>query len=156
MSLKGNYNTKQRQAVLSYIEQNADSHVTAAQIAQHFKTADNPIGTATIYRQLEKLVSDAVVRKYVTDGQSSACFQYVGPKKECAEHFHLKCEGCGELTHLRCSLMDNLSRHVQKEHTFEINSMRTVFYGKCESCAKNDAAAESAAAHDCGCGHHHA
>jgi Fur family ferric uptake transcriptional regulator len=46
----------------------------------------------------------------------------------------LKCEECGALLHLECDLVNEIHRHILDRHTFQIDTTRTVFYGKCESC----------------------
>ena len=48
--------------------------------------------------------------------------------------YHCKCEKCGKLIHLHCDELDGLQSHIRGEHGFEINSMRTVFYGLCDAC----------------------
>ena len=128
------YNTKQRGAVLAYIASLGGGHVTAAQIVEHFGKENTPIGRATVYRLLEKLTDSGELRKYTVDGVSGACFQAARADKSCNEHFHLKCEDCGGLFHLQCDTLRKISRHIMNEHTFEINAMKTVLYGKCSQC----------------------
>jgi len=129
-----NYNTKQREAILDYIFSIESAHVTAAQIAAHFKKAAVPIGRTTIYRHLDKLTDTGKLRRYITDGVSGACYQYVGGSDSCDTHLHLKCESCGGLQHLECGALDDLERHVLDEHAFRVNMVKTVFYGKCDEC----------------------
>ena len=136
MSRPASYNTKQREAVLSYIASLGGSHVTAAQIAAYFSGGGAHIGRTTIYRHLDKLTESGKIRKYTVDGTSGACFQYIGNTEGCHTHLHLKCEGCGELLHLRCDALDEIQRHISDEHAFQVNSVKTVFYGKCDNCLK--------------------
>lgn len=128
------YNTKQREAVLDFIASLGDSHVTAAQIVENFKNEDVSIGRTTIYRHLDKLAESGKVRKYTIDGISGACYQYIDNGKDCSEHFHLKCEDCGELFHLRCDMLSKVQQHIFDKHIFQVNTSKTVFYGKCEAC----------------------
>jgi len=129
------YKTKQREAVLTYIASIGDTHVTAAQIVDHFESGSLTIGRSTIYRHLEKLTESGKVRRYSMDGASGACYQYVGNSDGCQAHMHLKCEGCGELFHLRCDTMSEMRRHILDEHAFSVNATKTVIYGRCDSCA---------------------
>ena len=131
-----NYNTKQREAILSYIASLNNAHVTAVQIADHFKNEDSPIGRTTIYRHLDKLEETGKVRKYITDGISGACYQHIDDNENCYSHFHLKCENCGELQHIECDVLGDLQSHILDEHAFEVNALKTVLYGKCGSCLK--------------------
>lgn len=128
------YNTRQSAAILSYVASLGGRHVTAAQIVEHFEQEKAPIGRTTVYRHLDKLANTGKVRRYSIDGISGACFGYIYEDKGCDEHFHLKCEECGALLHLECDLVNEIHRHILDRHTFQIDTTRTVFYGKCESC----------------------
>jgi Fur family ferric uptake transcriptional regulator len=131
-----NYNTKQSQAIIGYIASLDGGHATVADIARHFESVKSPIGLATIYRHLDRLVETGKVRKYFIGGVSSACYQHV-PDDGCAEHFHLKCDGCGATLHLRCGMLDEIPKHVYEEHSFRINTNKMIFYGKCAACQKD-------------------
>ena len=129
-----NYKTKQSEAILQYIVSRGDAHITAAQIVEHFEKGEVSIGRTTVYRHLDKLTASGKVRRYITDGIAGACYQYV-ESEDCRSHFHLKCENCGELLHLECEKINNLQHHVSASHAFQINMVRTVFYGMCENCS---------------------
>lgn len=127
------YNTKQSEAILSYIASLNGAHVTVGQIAEHFEGMGISVGLTTIYRHLEKLVDRGVVRRYAPEG-TGACYQYMERHDDCGEHFHLKCESCGDLLHLKCDRLDDVKQHISDEHAFLINTMKVVLYGKCEKC----------------------
>lgn len=126
------YNTRQKEAVLACLREHSEGHVHAADIAEYLAKAGEKVGLTTIYRQLDKLVEEGVVKKFVTEG-SSACYQYVGDG-HCGEHFHLKCESCGKLIHLKCRTFDKLSAHILEEHGFLSDPGRTTLYGTCGDC----------------------
>ncbi len=134
MNRPANYNTKQSEAILDYIVSLDSAHVTAAQIVEHFARERVAIGRTTIYRHLDKLTAKGKVRKYTSDGASGACYQYMDGAKECHVHLHLKCEDCGELLHLDCQALGHLEQHVLDEHSFQVNTAKTVLYGKCNHC----------------------
>ena len=134
MERSAGYQTKQRHAILNYIITQEGAHLTAAHILAHFQNEARPIGRATVYRHLEKLSMSGKIRRYTIDGVSGACYQYVGDHNDCQTHFHLKCESCGELQHLDCAKLGEIQRHVFIDHAFEVNPLRTVFYGKCGNC----------------------
>ena len=134
--MKGAYRTRQQDELLEYLKETPGVHHTAAQIRDHFSGREKSIGTATIYRQLERFVADGTVRKYLLETGDSACYEYVPEREECAAHFHLKCEKCGKLIHLHCEELNEIGEHLFKEHKFKLNSMRTVFYGVCDECQK--------------------
>ena len=129
------YNTKQNEAILSYLVSLGGKHTTAGQIAMHFEETGSPVGIATIYRNLDRLVESGSVGKYTLDGVSGACYQYLLSEHEHSlNQVHLKCEECGSVLHLDCEVMQNIPGHVYEQHSFKINPMKTVLYGKCSRC----------------------
>ena len=136
MKRPDNYDTRQRKAIVDYIASLEGAHVTAAQIAEHFGQGDVAIGRTTIYRHLDKLVQSGQVRRYTTDGIAGACYQYVGDSESCNAHIHLKCDGCGGLFHSISDDLDDIQRYVSDKYAFQINNLKTVLYGECESCSK--------------------
>jgi Fur family ferric uptake transcriptional regulator len=137
MPRRSGYQTKQKTQVLSYLRKHASEHITAAELVFALNTEGEPIGAATVYRQLEKLEAEGLVRRYALDDRGSACWQYAGDEAQsgtCHSHFHLKCTVCGTLFHLNCDHLHEIAHHVAAEHGFEIDPARTVFYGVCEKC----------------------
>jgi Fur family ferric uptake transcriptional regulator len=109
-------------------------HVTVNQIVRHFEDTEEPIGQTTIYRHLERLSAGGKIRKYLLPDGKSTCYQYIDNGTKCGEHFHLKCENCGALIHMDCDLLNRIERHVFNKHDFQINMLKTVFYGTCKKC----------------------
>ncbi len=134
MKRDSGYKTKQKEKILDYLIRNKEKHTNVQEIITFLTAEGNPIGTATIYRQLDKLVDCGMVRRYNFDGKTGACYQYIENKEECHEHFHLKCTICGKLIHLNCDRLSNINRHIFEKHGFQVDSSQTVFYGKCSEC----------------------
>ena len=132
--MKNDYNTKQRKIILDFLKENT-AHVTALDIYEHLKTQGISIGLATIYRTLDKFVDDGLVKKFVIDEHSGACYQLLDGV-ECETHFHLKCLKCGKLIHLSCNFMERMEKHIFDEHSFVVSSGKTVIYGLCADCTK--------------------
>jgi Fur family ferric uptake transcriptional regulator len=128
------YNTKQGEAVLEYLSAHKGNYITAAQIVEHFQSGGNMASRTTIYRQLSRLVQEGKVQKYAFEGISGACYQYVNQSRNKHCSYHLKCEGCGEITDLKCNEVDLVSQHIYETHDFRVNDQKTVFYGKCKTC----------------------
>ena len=136
---KAAYKTKQQDLLFSYLREMQGQHFTAEDVRVHFEEKKISIGIATIYRQLEKLVTEGKIQKYFIDEHSAACFEYAGESCNTNEqHFHLKCELCGRLIHLECDELEKLGEHVKTEHGFVINPLRTVFYGVCKDCLSEE------------------
>lgn len=137
MSTKARYATRHYAEIAAWLEQMQGTHITAQDVCDHFREEGTPISTTTVYRQLERLVDEGVVNKYIIDANTPACFEYSGPDHHHSDHtcYHCKCEKCGALIHLHCDEIEELTRHLSKDHHFVLDSRRTVFYGLCENCA---------------------
>ena len=129
------YKTKQSREILSCLQHHGGSHVNVPEILKYLEERGSSVGIATVYRHLEKMEKDGIVRKYILDGKNGACFQYVEEDNDCHQHYHLKCEQCGELIHLQCDALDSIEAHILEDHGFLVNPLKTVFYGTCEKCA---------------------
>ncbi len=139
MSARGEYQTKQGAQLLEYLKCHAERHITASELLHALAENGTPMGAATVYRRLEKLEAQGLVRRFTLDDRGSACWQYAdpdAPDANCHAHFHLKCTCCGELFHLDCDHLQEIASHVQSDHGFSIDPSRTVFYGICAPCAK--------------------
>lgn len=130
-----NYKTKQREIILNYMISLEGAHFTVNEIAEYFEKQDIAIGITTIYRHLDRFLTEGIVQKYILDGKLGACFQYIGEGEEDHTHFHLKCEICGQLIHLQCKTLSTFGTHILEEHGFAINPLKTVFYGTCSKCS---------------------
>lgn len=131
------YNTKQKEMLLSYLITNKNEHTNVTGISAYLAAEGTPVGTATIYRQLDRLVEQGLVRKYTIDGKTGACYQYVDNSSECRQHFHLKCKSCGRLIHTECARLTEINRHILEHHGFSVDTSMTVFYGVCDCCRED-------------------
>lgn len=137
MSGKIVYKTKQREELMEYLMTIPGKHITVNDICNHFKQEGRNIATATVYRQLEKMVDEGIVKKYIIDANSPACFEFSPEEEECGPEvcFHCKCEECGRLIHLHCEELEEIKEHLVADHGFVLNPLRTVFYGLCDQCS---------------------
>ena len=135
MAGKATYRTRAQEELLNYLKATPGRHHTAAEIRDHFAAQHQPIGTATIYRQLERFVGEGIIQKFVIGPGDSACYAFVGDGR-CASHFHCKCEICGSLIHLDCDAFQEIRTYLQERHGFAWNAGKTVFYGVCSQCRK--------------------
>lgn len=130
--MKSEYNTRQRAIILDFLRENS-AHVSARDIIEHLAQQGLKVSVATVYRTLDKLCSLGLVRKFVIDERSGACYQYVSGM-ECEEHFHLKCIKCGKLIHMDCNFLAEMEEHILRDHGFVVSSGKTVIYGTCAEC----------------------
>lgn len=130
------YKTRQREAIMEYLLSLKGEHVTADEIYQYFQQRRISVGLTTIYRNLDRMVDEGLVKKFNIEGISKACFQFLDKEMNRDEHLHLICENCGELIHLECRFVEKLSQHMASEHSFILKPEKSIFYGLCESCIK--------------------
>ncbi|MDD5922991.1 MAG: transcriptional repressor [Eubacteriales bacterium] len=139
------YKTKQYDELLEYLKTIPGEHVTVFQIHEHFQKIGNSIGITTLYRQLDRMIEEGVVKKFTVDPRTPACYEYMGIENEPGEpYYHLRCESCGKLIHIQCAEISELEHHLLKGHGFLVDPGRTVVYGYCEECRRKKAAEKSA------------
>ncbi len=136
MNGRPKYKTRQREKLISYLETVQGEHITAGDVCQAFSAEGAAIGQATVYRQLESLVEEGILNKYIIDEKSPACFEFVRAESHRGPGpcFHCKCEKCGKLIHLHCEELQEIQSHLLGEHGFQLDPRRTVLYGLCEGC----------------------
>ncbi len=135
---KISYQTRQKKAILDYLKSTRGRHVTIHDISKHLEDAKTPVGMTTVYRYMDALVNEGFVKKYLFDGLTGACFQYIDEAlSDDSATFHFKCEVCGTLIHFQCRQLESLQEHMMQSHQFDINSGKTVFYGQCAHCREN-------------------
>ena len=151
MNSKTNYKTRQHDEILDYLKSVKGAHVTALEVYEHLVSSSaqtggagegaaeqqpkRKIGMTTVYRQLDRLVEEGVVDKYIIDQSSPACFEYIGGG-ECGEGLcvHGKCLKCGKIIHLHCDEIVEMQKHLIEHHGFTPDFHHTVIYGLCSEC----------------------
>ena len=138
MSESRAYRTKQRELIVGCLVENKERHITADEIVQLLRERSEPVGKATVYRLLDKLVGEGAVRKYIAEEGKSACYQYSDGSDSCNRHFHLKCVRCNRLFHVECDYLSELDGHILAHHGFTVDNTKTVLYGICRECGGNE------------------
>ena len=124
------YHTKNKLKILNCFKKNKDKHLTIEQINVLLK---HEVPLASIYRNVDDLLNEGVIRKYIVDNNNSACYQYAIDGDE-HNHFHLLCSKCGKLIHLECSEVERLINHIEDEHGFQVDVSKVTLYGLCPDC----------------------
>lgn len=129
------YNTKQKQTILSLLEENKDRQFSCEEITEALKNNGTPVGKTTVYRFLDNLESKGIVRKFTFTDTKISSYQYIDEQLNCHEHMHLKCVCCGNLVHLGCDFMSEVGKHILEHHKFRVDNSKTVILGLCEKCS---------------------
>lgn len=124
------YHTKNKTQIIACLQANSDKHMTVEQIDN---ALNHLVPLASIYRNIDELADEGIIRKYVIDNNNSACYQYVDNNNQ-HNHFHLLCTKCGKLIHLECHEVTHLLDHIKDEHGFDIDVTKVTLYGLCPAC----------------------
>lgn len=134
MAKRETYQTVQKSVLLNYLIEHRGEHFTVPDLKDELERQGSSIGLATIYRQLDQLEKTNEIRKYTPDGKQ-AYYEYVGTTSCAPSHYHLRCIYCGEMEHLACGELKELSTFIYKSHRFQIDPSRTILSGICAACA---------------------
>lgn len=143
------YNTRHRQEILDFIRELNGVHITVGEICSALAARGTPMGTTTVYRQLERLSKEGLVTRYTSLPGEPACFEYIGDRSVgetggCTSGcYHFRCETCGRLLHISCSELEHFRQHISQDHEFDLDFTRTVFVGKCKKCRKKPVGEET-------------
>jgi Fur family ferric uptake transcriptional regulator len=129
------YKTKQKDAIIDFFAAHEGEHMTAADVVAYLRGAGAAVAASTVYRCLERLENEGVLRKYIIDETSAACWQYVREHEGCENHFHLKCTRCARLIHADCDFLEEMGEHIAAHHGFVVDGRKTVLYGLCADCS---------------------
>lgn len=133
MVLQANYATKQRKALLQYLEQHPDELLTAHEIAAALQSEN--ISLSAVYRNLAQLETEEKVHRSVKSGTRESYYQYVAAKS-CRGALHMSCVKCGKTFHMESVNAALLAKHLQQQENFDLDIAETVLYGTCADCKK--------------------
>ncbi len=124
--------TLQRLAILEEIHKHGhiDVDMLFAALQTHFPT----LALGTLYRNLSELSQKGILTEVALPGQKQ---KYEIAK---APHVHLICEQCGKIEDKTLDL-NAIITQLEEENHYKINCKAVSFYGLCETCQKDPAAA---------------
>lgn len=119
---------------MSCLRENKHRHVTVEMIADYLMDKGDSVGQTTIYRNLDNMVKNGAVLKFIAPEGMYACYQYLEQNDDHPDGCHLVCTDCGRMTRLDCNYLNQFTVHILEEHGFNLDSARTILYGKCQRC----------------------
>lgn len=130
--------TRHRRDIEALFAGSPGEHLSARDVQARLADAGSSAGTATVYRQLDALVGEGVLRRYDNGTGVAACYEYAADGSSCgdASCFHCVCSSCGKLVHVDCGHLADVRAHLAREHDFVVDPMRTVLHGLCADCAR--------------------
>lgn len=127
----GKYDTRQRDYLISFLEQHPDERLSVRQIAQALSSRQ--ISLSAVYRNLAQLEEEGQARKFTKPGSREAYYQYVGVP-DCQSHLHMSCVRCGKTFHMDREHTKRLVRVMSELDGFYLDIFNTVLYGICQNC----------------------
>ncbi len=122
--------SRQREVILNTLKSNV-VHPTAEYLYSVLKETEPNISLATLYRNLNQLAENGIIKKI--DGlDTSSHFDH-----NTHEHYHFICEKCGRVFDVSSDIAPNLVKKTEDETGFLINKYDIVFSGTCKDCLKN-------------------
>lgn len=124
--------TEQRRELLRILE---DAHrpMTAEEIFFQLKVTTPDVCLATVYRNMELLVSRGVVRQLQLSGKSRV-YELIGD----AHHHYLVCLSCNKTVKLEDCPLHQYEAKVVANTDFTITEHRLAMYGYCPQCKPKD------------------
>lgn len=126
------YQTKQRQLMGEFFQNNPHKVFSATQLVQYFAVNHN-ISASTIYRNLAELDRDGEIRQVTNIGGRDTHYQYVG-SQDCKGQIHMLCSVCHQSMHMSSDTMHYLSQQLLTVDGFAVDNNSSVIYGVCKHC----------------------
>lgn len=123
------YNTNQRQIIVDFLKNNAETQYTIEQIASETVS----VGKSTVYRLINKMVDEGMVRRTVKGNSRQFLYQYAATAG-CSTHLHMKCRECGKILHMDDEQSKGLMNLLQESSKFDLDIKETLLMGTCEKC----------------------
>ncbi|MEV2272039.1 Fur family transcriptional regulator [Nonomuraea africana] len=124
---KGYRVTPQRQLVLEAVK--ALGHGTPEEICAKVQQTARGVNISTVYRTLELLEELGMV--------THTHLNHVAPTYHLAaeaDHVHLVCRGCGEVSEVRPEMADGLVKGLEAELGFVADVRHLTVFGRCRGC----------------------
>lgn len=121
--------SRQREIILNTLKENV-VHPTAEYLYDVLKKENPSISLATLYRNLNQLAENGIIKKI--DGlESSSHYDH-----NTHEHYHFICNDCKKVYDISADVAPELVKKAQEETGFTITGYDIVFHGTCKNCNK--------------------
>ena len=133
------YRTQQKALLLDFLSRNAEKAFSMESLADALSDdlGDKAPGKSTVYRLVNKLTEEGVVRRFAEENSRSAVYQIVGDAS-CHHHLHMKCTTCGKLMHMSDAQSEQIIEKIFGDSSFSVNQEQTTLYGSCAECSRTE------------------
>ena len=119
-------NTIQRQLVLEAVQ--TLCHPSAEQVYEAAKQSNPHVSKATVYRNLNLLAEQEIIRKVEAEDSSSRYDHRTDA------HYHMHCRICGKLTDAAMRPLETPERYLEQTDGFTVERHELLFVGICADC----------------------
>ena len=119
--------TVQRSIILETVKK-VPAHPTADDVYKEILKKNPTIGRATVYRNLNKLCEEGLLRKREIPGEADRF------DTDCTNHYHAKCINCGRIFDVDMDYIPEIEKYLRKESDFKITEYDITFKGYCGHC----------------------
>lgn len=133
-TIKRHYSTKKKNIILDILKTNQDHKLTADEIIHIINKEKYEISKATVYRNLDCLVSQGVICKFMLD---NSCSCYIYKSGENTQSVNFCCDNCGEVVQIKSPYIERFNTKLQKEFDFTIDKSKTIIHGTCNKCKEH-------------------
>ncbi|GAA4180271.1 transcriptional repressor [Streptosporangium oxazolinicum] len=119
--------TPQRQLVLEAVK--ACEHATPEEICTRVRETARGVNISTVYRTLELLEELGMVT-HSHLGHGAPTYHLTSE----ADHVHLVCRGCGEISEVSPDLVENFVGNLDQKLGFLTDVHHLTVFGRCRNC----------------------
>lgn len=121
--------THQREIILSELDK-CNNHPTADELYERVRLLLPRISLATVYRNLEILSLEGLVKKLATSGRQKRF------DSDLDKHNHIYCVQCHRVDNLIKDPVKTISLSSEQSRGYKIAGCRIEFFGICPQCKK--------------------
>jgi Fe2+ or Zn2+ uptake regulation protein len=121
--------TRQREVILDIVRSTMD-HPTAEWVYKQARRHLPRISVATVYRNLNELATEGVIRE-LHDHDGSARFD-----GNTGQHYHIRCVDCGRIRDLPISVDRQVEEEASRAINYRVLGHSVEVFGVCPACEK--------------------
>jgi Fur family ferric uptake transcriptional regulator len=125
-------NTSHRNDIIALLEK-TEAFLSSQEIHQLLKSSGSAIGLATVYRQLEKLLSQKKIDEIVSPS-GERMYRYCGQIDH--HHHHLVCRLCGATKEILLPEIETIAETVMTKYGYSDVTHSVEVFGICSDCAR--------------------
>ena len=122
--------SKQRELILDTLKENV-VHPTAEYLWEKVKEKDSKISLATLYRNLNQLSENGIIKK-IEVLETSSHFDH-----NTFGHYHFICSECNRVFDIAAEVAPDLVVKTENSTGFTVHNHDIIFSGICKDCKNN-------------------